>query len=641
MRKRTLRNKSMGALLALLLGTGLGVTFVGCGDEEHAGELMIVIQTDMSLPKDVDRARIQISAYGEFKFNEEYKQLGSDGSLKLPGTIGVVVGEDPTTPVTMRVIAYQGDTPRVLREAVSTVPADRLAQLRLPVQWLCDGSAVLEPDGSVTSACGEGNTCVAGTCVPSGVESSELPDYDEESIFGGGTGDGDGSCFDTANCMRGFSIAPLVEGSCAASVGGDVNIAIQTQGDGICGPAGCFIPLDANSEAGWTRTDESTIKLPQGFCDKLATGEIVGVAAAPVTDACPLKDETLPTCGPWSNTGGETAPPGVTEPVALAVGQDHPSGLASNGTTLYWTNRGTFGASDSTLKGVDIEGGTPANILANLAGARDLAIDGATLYFTLSGIDVNDGKVYSVVPGATATDLIRDAQGNPLGVPNPEGVAAHGANVFFTTFGEGGIYFANFDGSSLDGGPSFRRLDFGEPLNYPYRLDFDATYLFWINEGTAATADGAVLSMARDDLAFENGGTPIALATGELTPRAMKLDLRGGDNAAALYFTTFSEEGEIKFVLPGVEDSATTIATGQSYPNGVTVDDAYVYWTNRGDGTVMRLAKDAAPGTEPTLIAASQTAPGPIVVDATNIYWANEGTSQETNGSIMKIAKPQ
>jgi hypothetical protein len=637
MSSKALRNVRGG--LAALVVSGIFAAFAGCGDAGHKGELMVIFQTDMSLPKDIDSVRIEIRAYGEAKFDKVFDDLGTDGALKLPGTIGVLVGEDATTPVTMRITGFQDGRARVLREAVSTVPEDRLVQLRLPVQWLCDGSAIVDESGQVKSACGEGLTCVAGSCVPVEVDSSELPDYEEESIFGGGTGDGDGACFDTANCMRGFSLAPLIDGSCAASVGGNVNIAIQTQGDGICGPAGCFIQLDANSEAGWKRSDDSTIALPQGFCDKLATGEIVGIAATPVTDACPLKDETLPTCGPWSNTGGEVAPPGVDEPVALAVGQDHPSGLVSDGTKLYWTNRGTFGQPDSTLKNVSLEGGTPATMLANLASARDLAIDGSTLYFTLSGLGAADGKVYSLVPGNTATDLIRDGD-DPLGVPQPEGVAAHGVNVFFTTFGEGGIYFARSDGGSIDGGPSFRRVAFADAQSYPYRVDFDSTYLYGVNEGTAAAADGAVMSAAIADLRYDAESPTIALASGEVVPRAMKLDLAGGENAVAVYYTTFSEAGEIKRAVPGLEDAPTTLATGQSFPNGVTVDDGFIYWTNRGDGTVMRLAKDAAEGTEPTLIASSQTAPGPIVVDATHIYWANEGTSQETNGSIMKIGKP-
>ena len=37
--------------------------------------------------------------------------------------------------------------------------------------------------------------------------------------------------------------------------------------------------------------------------------------------------------------------------------------------------------------------------------------------------------------------------------------------------------------------------------------------------------------------------------------------------------------------------------------DGVAVDADFVYWTNRGDGTVQRLAKGAAADTAPTVIA--------------------------------------
>src|SRR5690606_10556633 len=126
----------------------------------------------------------------------------------------------------------------------------------------------------------------------------------------------------------------------------------------------------------------------------------------------------------------------------------------------------------------------------------------------------------------------------------------------------------------------------------------------------------------------------------ELTPRALFVERDAGGGESVLYYTTFSELGAVKRLSPSAPDDVLTIAADQSYPNGLAVDATHVYWTNRGDGTVMRMPKGGAPGEPPTVIATGQVAPGPIVVDDTHVYWANEGTSDRANGSIMKIQKP-
>lgn len=651
MSPRSARRRSRWPLAALAL-LGVGVVATSCGDDPgHAGELMIVIQTDMALPKDVDRARIEVIAYGDHLHDEQYERLGSDESLKLPGTLGLLVGEDPSTPVTIRITAWQGDNPRVLREAISTVPSDRLASLRMPVQWLCDGTAVDAGDGSgnVTSTCGPGKTCVAGSCVSSEVDSSELPDYDEEDVFGGGSGDGDGSCFDTAQCMRGAVLLERVEGATCAFVlaGSDASIALQTEGDGICGPAGCFIPLDAGSASGWTDNGDGTATFPQAVCDKLAAAAIVGVASATITEGCPQKDETLPTCGPWSNTGAEPEPSGVSEPIALATGQNHPQGLIVDEAlgTIYWTNRGSFSAEgipleDGSLRGLPIDGGSPTVVLDGLAGARDLALDGGSYFFTSSGTGADDGRVLAVTPGeegTTTIDLCRDQDG-PLPLSSPEGVAARGNRVFFTAFGTGEIH-----GATRDGAQCFPlRFADGAVQNYPYRIELDGERVYWTNEGTASSdpPDGSVMALPLNGISPTAELTAETLVSEEVTPRALALELGGDGDATFVWYTTFAEAGAIKRVAAAGGEAVETMAAGQSYPNGLVIDETHVYWTNRGDGTVWSLPRSAAAGEAPTLIASGQVAPGPISVDATSIYWANEGTSAQANGSIMRIAKP-
>jgi hypothetical protein len=335
--------------------------------------------------------------------------------------------------------------------------------------------------------------------------------------------------------------------------------------------------------------------------------------------------------------------------VALATGQDHPVGLALNGVRVYWTNRGSFGAADAELKSVSKDGGTPLANISGLANARDLTVGTDTvdsvpttrLFWTNAGLAENDGRVLSLVEGAPEAIDLAKLGGAAVGVPTPEGIAARGQAVYFTSFSTGAIYLA--DARATPDSGQFVELELDAPQNYPYRIAVDDQFIYWTNEGNADAdpPDGSVVMAARS--AFDDGPvTPIILAGEEQVPRALALDFGDGTSVAqALYYTTFSDDGAVKRVdLTGSEPGEPEIvASGQSFPNGLAVDGTHVYWTNRGDGTINRLAKGQAGA--PTTFATGQLGPGPIVVDDTNVYWANEGASEVANGSIYRIAKPQ
>ena len=81
----------------------------------------------------------------------------------------------------------------------------------------------------------------------------------------------------------------------------------------------------------------------------------------------------------------------------------------------------------------------------------------------------------------------------------------------------------------------------------------------------------------------------------------------------------------------------TILASGQDYPQRITVDAANVYWETgglaespTGYGTVMKVPIG---GGTPTTLASGQGDPNGIAIDPTSIYWANY-----TNpGSVMSV----
>ena len=69
---------------------------------------------------------------------------------------------------------------------------------------------------------------------------------------------------------------------------------------------------------------------------------------------------------------------------------------------------------------------------------------------------------------------------------------------------------------------------------------------------------------------------------------------------------------------------------------GLAIDDANIYWTATGfgddDGAILKLAKDGS-GT-PVTLASAQSKPGPLTVDDTSVYLTNTGS-----GHVMRVPK--
>lgn len=600
--------QALGPLSLAAGALGAAQLLAGCS-QPITGEILLAIDTDLAMPKDLDALHIDVvSAAGVARASIEIKGFGEEAGARLPGTFGVAVSEDPSELVTLRVIGRRGGEARVEHAITTTIPEDRVAVLRMPLHFLCRTIDAEEPD---EVSCPVGQTCFAGTCRSNRIDSSGLPDYDEAAIFG------DGRCFDVARCFEGS--APL-EGidpdACTFTANDDVNVALTSESDGLCGTSGCFVALDAGSELGWTRLADGTIQLPASACPPGPRAGL-GVRTAPVGDGCPLKTVALPTCGPWSSAGPEPDPSRPPEPVVLAAWQDSPVALALDDTQVYWINQGTSGGVDGAVRSIARAGGAPITLADKQATPRSIVVDQGRALWTNRGETDNDGSLMAFSPGGSAGSLL-------TGLDQPEGLALAGGLVFWTQY-SGGVFRA----TSLGANSAPLEADSGAP----YGIAAAADRVCWTDHRAGSVTCQPLVSGVP-------AGDPLPISGEEATPHAIALDVDAEGKATAVYWVNLGameRAGEVVRVslVGGVIGEREVLASGQPHPIAIALDEASVFWTNRGDGTVMKLLKTG--GKAPEAIATQQHNPGAIVAAGDAIVWVNEGKPGARNGAVVRL----
>jgi hypothetical protein len=276
-----------GCLVGLLGATAVAAC---SGKEAPAkGQIMVVLQSDMAIPKDFNRVRVDISVRGQKVFSDTYV-ADVTGSLVLPGTIAVVAGEEETPSVEVKVVGISmSNEAQTFSKVITTMPRTRIATLRVPMQWLCTGQTIQlgkGVDAEYESSCqpegGVERSCVAGNCVDVHVNEADLPTYSAPDVFGGGeyANDPSGKCFDVQACFKlGVDLAPdlnresptYCQASIAVPKNFDVNFAVNTgpAGAGVCDDeddtAPCFVVLDQSETFGWKAAEgEGPAAMPDG-----------------------------------------------------------------------------------------------------------------------------------------------------------------------------------------------------------------------------------------------------------------------------------------------------------------------------------------------------------------------------------------
>jgi hypothetical protein len=280
--------------------------------------------------------------------------------------------------------------------------------------------------------------------------------------------------------------------------------------------------------------------------------------------------------------------------------------------------------------------------LAETSSPVDIALDGASAYFTSCPPDGRSGAVLSV----------------PLGGGLPTGVATGPGCPVSLALGDTSLYVAGLGGAgdvakvSRSGG-GLTKL--ASSADAPTGVTVDDANVYWATQG------GALMKIAI------GGGTPSLVARCQKTCTRPVVDANRvywGDPYAGTIMSASRDGGSAVPVTGGLETVSSLAvggndlyfangyflakapltggaATGIGLPTGapvgaVAVDDTSVYFTSWGS-----IWKVPFADVQPTRIAVTQGEPTAIAVDATSVYWTEGVASTPLPsggcGRVMKL----
>jgi len=369
----------------------------------------------------------------------------------------------------------------------------------------------------------------------------------------------------------------------------------------------------------------------------------VDACATTCGGACVDLQTSQDNCGACGVTCETGCSGGLCTPTVLASGLSAPHGLLVNGSSVYVANHGSI-----TVQVMSALDGTGLKLFATSQLFPDrLATDGTSLYWTDDtnvasdpggSIDVGTFAQTECAPGYT---YCYDARN----LPSPYGIAVQSGTMFVTTLdatnngptGCAGAWTSSVlacpiatacvvTACASAGGPTV--LASGQ--TQLAGIAADANNVYWADYGAHVVRFCPQPSCAGGPQTFAQiQGSPFDVVA------------EGGK----VYFT--DRTGGNVYVCPstGCNGAPTVLASGLDDPVLVAVDSKNAYVSLyaggvAGHGKIVACDLPSCAGGAVT-IAAGLRSPYGVALDSTYVYWAEEGTSgvASTDGSVSKLRR--
>jgi hypothetical protein len=195
----------------------------------------------------------------------------------------------------------------------------------------------------------------------------------------------------------------------------------------------------------------------------------------------------------------------------------------------------------------------------------------------------------------------------------PAYVALDDTAVYWTNSGNGTVWRANKDGGG--------RMQLAGGQQTPWVIAVRRGQVYWSQNGSG----GAIVTVPA------TGGVARELSGPQPSPRGLAID-----DSYVYFVTEDPDAGTVQRMLLDGGD-LSILASDQQSPKEVVLTPAAIFWSNPGDGTIMRLPMAAA-GVDPTIVASGLGTPFGLATDGTFLYWTSHPTSTPDAGAVGRAS---